>query len=126
MNIHKLPPARTRFSYEYELVAKMAEEVVATLESDLAIFDWYAGVRVDATSFMDGMLIQVHVRINETLFKMIIDGAPVKDCWEVRFHYDDIGTRHIYSFPNFNAQTLVRDFHHHHRAMIGMEWFKLV
>lgn len=76
---------------ELQRLETIASDAAQILIGDLSIFDWYAGVSIDANVYMDGNLVKLHVHINKEVFKLIVNSEGLGDYWQLRPQYDDIG-----------------------------------
>lgn len=111
---------------ELQRVETIASNAAQILIGDLSIFDWYAGASIDAKIYMDGNLVQLHMRINNDVFKLIIDSDGLGDYWQLRPQYDDIGDSTYYKLSALTPQKLVHSFHSFNRPALGKLWLRIV
>lgn len=115
-----------RGCWELERVETIASETAQMLMADLSIFDWYAGATIDTDVYIDGNLVQLHLHVNNEVFKLVVDSDCLGNYWQLRAQYDDIGDSTYVQLSSITAHNLASAFHRFNRPALGKLWLSLV
>ena len=70
--------------------------------------------------------MQLHVKIDEAMFKLIIDSGEQVGPYEFRNTYDQIAQYFQHDFKEINPNLICKKFQQLNRPMLGLLWLDLV